>query len=139
VLKFVKNAWERHIGTFAEGPNPPPRLTNMVEIFARANPKATVAEWIEFASRHAGSAYQDGYVRGFERGERLGPDWEDPDAAAGILAKLDDISMGVSPAYDPTGMVPLEGVPAESAHRTAVAMNDLLMEHGMRRGPAPRR
>lgn len=140
VMKFLKNAWEKHVGTFAEGPNPPPRLTQMAEMFARANPHATVAEWAEFCGRHAGSAYQEGYIRGFERGERLGPDWEDPDAGAALLEKLDDISTGMaSEDFDPTAVVPIDGVPQEHAARTAIAMNELLVAtNGQRRGPSPR-
>lgn len=135
-MKLLKTAQEKLLGTYAEGPEPPPRLLKVAELFARANPRATVAEWIEFAGNHAGSAYREGYVRGFERGERLGPDWEDPDEADALLDRLDDVSMGVG-EFDPSAVVPVEGVPRESAAKTAVALNELMLEQqGQRRGPA---
>ena len=135
VLKALKRAWERHIGTWAEGADPPARFRKVVELFAQANPRATVADWVEFAAKSAEGAYQDGYRRGFERGERLGPEWEDPDAAAAVYARLDSIAEGNGEPYDPSAVVPIDGVPQEYAARTALAMNDLLLARGQRRGP----
>jgi hypothetical protein len=136
-MKLLKNAQEKLLGTFAEGPDPPQRLRALAELFARANPKATVAEWLDFTAKHANSAYQQGYVRGFERGERLGPDWEDPDEAAKLIEHLNEVALGNLPAFDPSAVVPVEGFPQESAAKTAIELNRISMEQqGQRRGPA---
>jgi hypothetical protein len=135
-MKFLKTTSEKLFGQWSEGPEPPSRFRSVVELFAKTNPSATVAEWIDFAAKHAEGAYQQGYVRGFERTERLGPEWEDPDQAAAILERLEEVSIGNDLGYDPSAVVPVEGVPQESAARAAIAMNDLLQEReGMRRGP----
>jgi hypothetical protein len=140
VMRFLRNAGERLFGTFAEGPEPPRRLRAIVELFARANPGATVAEWVEFAAGHAGTSYQLGYVRGCERTERLGPDWEDPDDAAEAIARMEEVAAGNLPAFDPGAVVPVEAAPADYAERAARAISDYAEEArgSGRRGPAPR-
>jgi hypothetical protein len=137
-MKFLRNTSEKMLGTFAEGPEAPPRIRELVEVFAKANPRATVGEWVEFAVKHAEGAYQQGYVRGFERTERLGPDWEDPDEAAKVMEQIEDIAAGNDQGFDASAVVPIDGVPKEHAARAALAMNDLVVEQGFRRGP-PRR
>jgi len=130
VMRWLRGAWERHVGTFAEGPEPPARLRGIVELWARANPGATPADWVEFAVLHAEGAYRDGYVRGFERTERLGPDWRDPDEAAAVLEELD--RGDVAPVVIPAG----PGVTEEQAARAALALyGDFEELRGQRRGP----
>jgi hypothetical protein len=136
LMSWLKKTRERWLGQWEEGPEPPARFRSIVALFARTNPTATVAEWSEFATKHAESAYRQGYARGFERTERLGPDWEDPDEAAALLERLEEVAAGNLSAYDPGAVVPVEGVPQESAARTAIAMNEaFLANQGMRRGP----
>ena len=139
VVKFFRNAWEKHVGTFAEGPQPPTRLASIAEVFAKANPKATVAEWMKFAVDHAESAYRAGYVRGFERSERMGPEWspEEVDQGAAILERMEEIELGNVDPFDPSNVVPIDGLPQENAARTAIAMNAMFVERdGQRRGPS---
>lgn len=100
-MRLLRNTKERLLGTFEEGPVPPSRIRSGVELFARTNPKATIAEWTEFAASHAELSYRQGYVRGFERGERLGPDWQDPDEMAALLEHLEDAKLTGLPAFDP--------------------------------------
>ena len=92
---------------------------------------------MEFAARLADSAYQDGYVRGFERSERLGPDWHDPDATAAILEHQAEVALGNVEGFDPAMVVPVnEDVPQETAGRAALAMNEAWRaRQGSRRGP----
>jgi hypothetical protein len=134
VAKFLKNTKEKLLGTWEEGPEPPDRFRQLVEIFAKANPRATVGEWVEFAARHAASAYQQGYVRGFERGERLGPDWQDPDEAAALLNRLEATAAGEAP-FDPSAVVPIEGVPREAAIKAFLAYSEAAQGSDMRAGP----
>ncbi len=137
LMKFIRNTKEKLLGSYEEGPEPPKRLQQTAELFARTNPKATVAQWLEFASELAGTSYQQGYVRGFERGERLGPDWQDPDEMAALLEHLEDAKLTGLPAFDPDAVVPVNGMPQEAAAKTAVEMAGYLERQGARRGPAP--
>ena len=59
---------------FYEGPHPPPRLFDEIEVFEKLHPDATADEWRAFASGAVSNAYRDGYVRGFEYRERLPQD-----------------------------------------------------------------
>jgi hypothetical protein len=131
-VKLLKKIWERHIGTFAEGPDPPSRIRNLAEIFARTNPHATVQEWLDFTVAHAEGAYREGYVRGFERTERMGPEWGDPDEAAKLLEQVGD----ELPPLDGSHVVPVEGVSQEMAARTFLQLsNEFDAAQGLRRGP----
>lgn len=66
----MRNAWEWWRDRYYEGPTPPTRLTAAVKTFAAMHPRASRAQWIEFASHFAGEAYRTGYVRGLEWCER---------------------------------------------------------------------
>jgi hypothetical protein len=135
-LKSLKRIVEKHLGTWEEGPEPPPRLRKLVEAFASTSPRATVAEWVDFAARHADSAYQQGYARGFERTERLGPDWEEPNAAVAFAEKVLEQEAWNVPAYEPSTVVPLDDVPRENAARAVEALTNAYAEQaGQRRGP----
>jgi hypothetical protein len=68
--RLVRNLIERWLKRYYEGPLPPRRLDQMVVVFANMHPKATRAEWVLFAARHADEAYRTGWVRGFEWCER---------------------------------------------------------------------
>lgn len=139
LMRWLKKQWETHLGTWEEGPEPPERLRKMAEVFAAANPRASVGDWVEFAALHAGSAYQQGYARGYERTERIGPEWEHPDEAAAALARMEGDVEGDAPPYDPALVVPLDGVPQEAAAATAIAMSqEWHASQGQRRGPARR-
>lgn len=69
-VRLLGRTLERLLGTWQEGPEPPGRLDEVVLLFANARPDATRREWAHFAAGHAAEAYRQGYVRGFERGER---------------------------------------------------------------------
>lgn len=66
VFRWLRNGVHRIKRTFYEGPNPPERLSKIVEAFAAEHPNATVREWIEFASAHGNECYTSGYIRGVE-------------------------------------------------------------------------
>lgn len=109
LLKFFRDAAQKALGKFYEGPEPPRRLGELVLAFAEAHPKATRGEWARFAQLHAEEAYRQGYVRGYEYVEReegffegkrpeeladqLDPDWR---WRPGIT--LDGASMGEVPS-----------------------------------------
>lgn len=136
LMKWLKKQWEKHLGTFDEGPEPPARIGNVVGLFARTYPKATVADWVAFATAHAEGAYKDGYVRGYERSERLGPDWEDPDEAAKLLEHQEQVELGNESAFDADSIVPVEGSSKEFAVRTYMEqMYEYEAQQGPRRGP----
>jgi len=131
VTRCIKHALEKHLGTFAKGPEPPRRFRELVEAFAVASPHATVADWVEFAARHAASAYQQGYVRGYQHVERLGPDWADPDEAAAFIEQAN-----AEPKYNPAIVVPVEGVSQEYAARHVLEVSNAYADaSGQRRGP----
>jgi hypothetical protein len=135
-MRLLKKIWERHLGTWEEGPEPPQRIRNLAEIFARTNPHATVQEWLDFTVAHAEGAYKEGYVRGFERTERLGPDWGDPDEAAKMLEQLNEAELGNLPPVDGSHVVPVDGVSQEMAARTFLQLsNEFDAAQGLRRGP----
>lgn len=70
LARAARNLVERVKGRFYEGPTPPTRLRDMAAAFANAHPRATRAEWLEFAARHAEEAYRSGHTRGVEWAER---------------------------------------------------------------------
>jgi hypothetical protein len=136
LMRMLRDAKERLLGTFEEGPAPPLRIRSGVELFARTNPKATIADWVEFAAGHAELSYRQGYVRGFERTERMGPDWDDPDEAAALLERLDQQSLTGQASFDAGAVVPVQGVPREWSGREAERLwNEWSASHGERRGP----
>ena len=90
---WVKRQWERWVGVWYEGPEPPQRLGEMVVLFANMHPHATRAEWVAFASGHAGQAYMSGYVRGWERSER------DPDVMPWRVSSPNTIADEMDPGW----------------------------------------
>lgn len=73
---FVRAArWvlERLAGTFYEGPEPPLRLSEMVDDFLALNPTPDHEEWSEFSRELARESYRVGFVRGYEHDVR---DWD---------------------------------------------------------------
>lgn len=68
--RILRNAAEKLLKRYYEGPEPPMRLAQQVAEWAWMHPKATRAEWAAFAVRFAHGAYRDGFVRGFEWAER---------------------------------------------------------------------
>ena len=68
--KLTRGILERLAGIWAEGPEPPARLGEMVVAFANDRPHATRAEWVEYAQGLARESYRSGYTRGVERAER---------------------------------------------------------------------
>jgi hypothetical protein len=70
VARLFRNAIEKLLGRFYEGPSAPERLSEQVVAFAVMNPGATREEWAIFATRLAVGSYRDGFTRGFEWAER---------------------------------------------------------------------
>jgi hypothetical protein len=68
--RALRNLWERLTRRFYEGPEAPARLEDVVREFDHRYPRATRAEWAEFAIRMSRGCYRDGWVRGYEWAER---------------------------------------------------------------------
>lgn len=70
LFRFLFKLYERCLGIFFEGPEPPKRLTDEIHLFVARYPSATKIEWIAFTSYITRSSYQQGYLRGYEAMER---------------------------------------------------------------------
>lgn len=70
----VRDALERILGRYREGPRLPLRFVEVAERYWASSDERVPREWLAFAIGLASSAYRDGYVRGFESSER----WERP-------------------------------------------------------------
>lgn len=68
--RWLRKRLEKFLGRWEEGQQPPARLRDEVTSFANFNPKATRAEWLEFAASFAEACYLTGYIRGVEWAER---------------------------------------------------------------------
>ena len=55
---------------YYEGPEPPRRIAQQARIFAELHSRATVDEWVVFATRLGEECYRSGYMRGVERNVR---------------------------------------------------------------------
>jgi hypothetical protein len=87
-LRLCKRLWERVIGTWDEGPEPPVRLREAVLMFANMHPRATRRDWVNFASHFAGESYRTGFIRGWEMDVRTAEHpWkgEPPELMANML------------------------------------------------------
>lgn len=76
VARWWRRLVDKARGRFYEGPEPPDRLGQMVSVFAAMYPRATVADWIQFASGHAEECYRSGFIRGVEYRTRSQSDEE---------------------------------------------------------------
>lgn len=70
LAKWVRDRLEKVLGRYAEGEEAPKRLREQVISFANFFPKATRAQWVEFAASFAEQCYEAGYIRGVEWVER---------------------------------------------------------------------
>jgi hypothetical protein len=107
VARFIKKAAEKIASRYYEGPQPPERLLAQVGEFANLNPRATRAEWAEFARKLAAAAYRDGYQRGYEWVERD----EEPTykrLPPELIAEQDDPDWQWSPPLGPDLSLPDE-------------------------------
>ena len=68
--RAARNAIEKLLKRFYEGPNPPLRIAEEVELFDRLHPQATLEDWKRFTVAVSENAYRDGFIRGFEWAER---------------------------------------------------------------------
>lgn len=84
LTRWLKKKAEQFAETRNEGPQAPLRLSQEVVMFAKANPQATVAQWADFAARHAAAAYRAGYDRGYSWSARedMGPKVAEAEKAA---------------------------------------------------------
>lgn len=108
--RWIRFRLERWLGRFAEGPEPPTRLRDMVHTFANINPHATRAEWVDFAAEFAGEVWRTAYQAGFEYVERDNDFFRDQDPDA--IADAHDPDWRDGPPVvlegDPTFVVPDE-------------------------------
>ncbi len=72
--RWLRRQLARLLRRWEEGPEPPRRLAESVRLFRHHYPDATPQQWEDFAARHAGNAYRDAFVRGFEWNERCWPE-----------------------------------------------------------------
>jgi len=84
--RWIRNAVDRWLDRYHEGPDAPPRFEEEARLFALIFPEATAADWVQFAHKLAGNAYRQGFVRGYEWSERS---WEGPEHAPEYVADLD--------------------------------------------------
>lgn len=68
--RWIRRKAEQWLGNFYEGPEPPDRIGQRVVAFMALYPNATKGEWAAFATRIGMNCYREGWVRGFEWGER---------------------------------------------------------------------
>lgn len=57
---------EKLLDRYHEGPEPPVRLAEEVQLFERMYPDASIDAWRDFTIAMAAKAYRDGYLRGLE-------------------------------------------------------------------------
>lgn len=72
--RWLRVSAEKVARRFYEGPEPPERLFDELELFEKLHPNATADEWRIVARGLVSNAYRDGYIRGFEHRERLPKD-----------------------------------------------------------------
>ena len=70
LTKIIRRWYEWAFGHWYEGPTTPLRLVKEPRLWARLYPQATRREWIEMCEAMARTAYEAGYMRGFENAER---------------------------------------------------------------------
>lgn len=70
VKRYLRDALEKVLARFYEGPEPPERIGETVILFRVLNPGADAEAWARFAIMHAEDCYRAGFVRGVERTER---------------------------------------------------------------------
>ena len=99
LMRWVRKTAERLFGKYYEGPDPPERLRALVLDFAERHPRATRAEWVEFAASHAEECYRSGYVRGYEYTERAEERWM-PDVDPEEVADAHDPNWRWTPMRD---------------------------------------
>jgi hypothetical protein len=64
--RLLKRLCQRLFGTLDEGYAPPVRYRELAMMFANRHPKATRADWVEFAAGMADEAHKAGFVLGWE-------------------------------------------------------------------------
>lgn len=69
--KWLRQSAEKVARRLYEGPSPPVRLFDEVEVFEKLHPGASAEQWRAFVSGAIGNAYRDGYQRGYEHRERM--------------------------------------------------------------------
>jgi hypothetical protein len=72
--KWFRQSAEKVARRLYEGPDPPPRLFDEVEVFERLHPGASPEDWRFFVTTAIANAYRDGYQRGYEHRERAPTD-----------------------------------------------------------------
>lgn len=85
--RFITKVADKAAGTFYEGPTPPRRLAERVQLFRLHYPNATPEEWAKFSLTFGTNCYREGFTRGYDWAERGwdGPD-VDPEQAAELQA-----------------------------------------------------
>lgn len=74
--RWARDALERLLGRFHEGPDPPPRVAQEPRLFRAMAPEApTEEEWEEWAVAYGDRCYRAGFVRGMHWLERS---WDGP-------------------------------------------------------------
>lgn len=95
IKRALRDALERVLARFYEGPEPPVRIGETVTIFRVMNPEADAEAWARFAALHAEDCYRAGFVRGIERAER-DPNKMPPELAEAMEKARHDWSLAES-------------------------------------------
>lgn len=86
---WLRTKFEKAVGEYYEGEEPPARIGQQVIVFANMHPHATRAEWTEFAAEFARECYRAGYLRGVEWVERDGAPEEGTPTPEAIANEID--------------------------------------------------
>lgn len=88
VKRWARSFFEKRVGSFYEGPQPPERLIQEARAYAHLHPNATIVEWADFAANLAKQSWREGWTRGYEHVERDENPYRDdlpPDVVADLL------------------------------------------------------
>jgi hypothetical protein len=83
LIKHLRKWIEWLFGVWYEGPQPPPRLAKIIQLFRASHPNASADEWEAMAISFANECYRSGYTRGYEASERC---FEAPSIAPDVYA-----------------------------------------------------
>lgn len=130
-LAKLRDRWK---GQFYEGPEPPPRLFEEVQLFKLCHPDPTPEQWEHFVVTFALNCYRDGFIRGHQWLER---GWEgplmDPDRIAELTAHDWSLATQGGPRYDKlltTGYNPEDPLAGSTIEQRRAFMEQLALVHG---------
>ncbi len=83
--RWFRNLIEKFLCRYYEGPDPPRRIAEELQVWLRINPDAERVVIEGYCALLLESAYREGFTRGYEWQER---DWPGPAVAPEVLAEM---------------------------------------------------